>query len=187
MLAIPTEERLKRALSYMLDENEFLSPYGLRSVSRVYRDKPYTFYGDRLTLECPTGSGKMLTLRQVAAELSRRLTRLFLRDEKGARPCHGNVERFASDPHWRELLWFHEYFHGDTGRGLGANHQTGWTALVVKLLKNATDPDYASVAPLKGLSFTRLAVVAVFRCVRRVNSFVVPALSPCPPCDLNLC
>ena len=94
-------------------------------------------------VECPTGLGNMLTLKQVAGELSQRLTRLFLRDETGARPCHGNVERFASDPHRRGLLWFHEYFHGDTGRGLGANHQTGWTALVVKLLENANDPDYA--------------------------------------------
>jgi Glycosyl hydrolase family 63 C-terminal domain len=195
MLAIPTEERLKRVLCYMLDENEFLSPFGLRSVSRVHRDKPYVFrangeehrvayvpgegesylfggnsnwrgpiwfpinfliiealeryhhfYGDRLTVECPTGSGNALTLQQIAGELSERLTRLFLRDEKGARPCHGNVERFASDPHWRDLLWFHEYFHGDTGRGLGANHQTGWTALVVKLLQNANDPGYAVAA-----------------------------------------
>jgi hypothetical protein len=191
MLAIPTRERLQRALRYMLDENEFLSPFGLRSVSRVHHDKPYIFrvgndehrvdyvpgegtsylfggnsnwrgpiwfpinflivealeryhlfYGESFKVECPVGSGNMLTLQEVADELSRRLTRIFLPNEKGARPCHGEAEKYSSDPHWRDLVLFNEYFHGETGRGLGASHQTGWTALAVKLLENAIDdPD----------------------------------------------
>ncbi|PYK68960.1 MAG: glucosidase [Verrucomicrobia bacterium] len=177
MLAIPTRERLQRALSYMLNENEFFSPYGLRSVSRVHRDHPYIFrvgndehrvdyvpgegtsylfdflivealeryhlfYGDSFKVECPTGSGNMATLKQVANELSRRLSSIFLPNEKGERPCHGKIDKYAADPHWRDLVLFNEYFHGETGRGLGASHQTGWTALAVKLLENAiNDPD----------------------------------------------
>ena len=186
MLAIPTQERLKRALRYMLDENEFLSPYGLPSVSLFHRQSPYVFhagneehrvdyvpgegtsylfegnsnwrgpiwfpinyliiealerydhfYGDKLKVECPVGSGKMLTLQQVSQELSRRLSSIVLRNEDGIRPFHGNDARFAHDPHWRDLVLFHEYFHGDTGRGLGASHQTGWTALSVRLLEHA--------------------------------------------------
>jgi len=186
MLAIPTQERLKRALRYMLDEKEFLSPYGLRSVSRFHRQSPYVFhagneehrvdyvpgegtsylfggnsnwrgpiwfpinyliiealeryhhfYGDKLKVECPVGSGRMLTLQQVSQEVSRRLSSIFLPNEDGVRPFHGNDPRFANNPHWRDLVLFHEYFHGDTGRGLGASHQTGWTALSVKLLEHA--------------------------------------------------
>jgi len=168
----------------MLDEREFLSPHGIRSLSRVHADHPFTlhvngtlnqvsyepaesrsrefggnsnwrgpvwlpinyliiealqkyhhYYGDGLTVECPTGSGRMLTLWQVAAELSERLTRLFLRRPDGTRPASGAAERYQHDPHWRDLILFHEYFHGDTGVGLGASHQTGWTALVAKLLQ----------------------------------------------------
>jgi hypothetical protein len=186
MLAIPTRERLRRALRYMLDESEFLSPYGLRSVSQYHHEHPYVFragndehhvdyvpgegtshlfggnsnwrgpiwfpinflivealeryhlfYGESFKVECPAGSGNMMTLKQVADELSRRLTRIFLPNEKGARPCHGEVNKYASDPHWRELVLFYEYFHGETGRGCGASHQTGWTGLAVKLLENA--------------------------------------------------
>ncbi len=193
MLAIPTQERLKRALRYMLDENEFLSPYGLRSVSRFHRESPYVFhagnqehrveyvpgegtsylfggnsnwrgpiwfpinyliiealeryhhfYGDKFKIECPVGSGKMLTLQEVSQELSRRLSSIFLPNEEGVRPFHGNDTRFARDPHWRDLVLFHEYFHGDTGRGLGASHQTGWTALSVKLLEHADETDFQS-------------------------------------------
>jgi hypothetical protein len=185
MLAIPTRERLQRALRYMLDENEFLSPHGLRSVSRYHRDNPYVFragndehrvdyvpgegtsylfggnsnwrgpiwfpinflivealeryhlfYGERFKVECPVGSGNMMTLQEVANELSRRLSSIFLPNQNGERPCHGRVEKYASDPHWRDLVLFSEYFHGETGRGLGASHQTGWTALAVKLLEN---------------------------------------------------
>jgi mannosylglycerate hydrolase MGH1-like protein len=194
MLAVPTKKRLERALRYMLDENEFLSPFGLRSVSRFHRDHPYIFhagneehrvdyvpgegtshlfggnsnwrgpiwfpinylivealeryhhfYGDDFKVECPTGSANMMNLAQVAQELSRRLSSIFLPDENGKRPCHGESDKYASDPHWRELVLFNEYFHGETGRGLGASHQTGWTALAVKLLENTIDdPDRQS-------------------------------------------
>src|SRR5439155_711558 len=106
MLAVPTRERLRRALGYMLDENEFFSQHGLRSVSR---------------------------------ELARRLGSIFLPNENGARPCHGDMARYADDPHWRDLVLFYEYFHGETGRGCGASHQTGWTALAVKLLENTIE------------------------------------------------
>jgi hypothetical protein len=169
----------------MLDEDEFFSRFGLRSVSRVHREHPYIFrvgneehrvdyvpgegtsylfggnsnwrgpiwfpinflivealeryhlfYGESFKVECPTGSGKMATLKQVSEDLSRRLCRTFLPDENGVRPCHGDVAQYATDPHWKDLVLFNEYFHGETGRGLGATHQTGWTALAVKLLEN---------------------------------------------------
>jgi hypothetical protein len=94
------------------------------------------FYGDALQVECPVRSGQMMNLQQVAEELSRRLSRLFLPDESGRRPCHGADGRYAGDPHWRDLVLFHEYFHGDSGRGVGASHQTGWTALIAVLLQD---------------------------------------------------
>ncbi len=183
LLAIPSRDRLVRVLRYALDENEFLSPHGVRSLSRVHQEHPYLvrvgtdeyrveydpaesttglfggnsnwrgpvwfpmnylliealeryhhFYGDALRVECPTGSGRLMTLREVAAELARRLIGLFVPDASGRRPCHGDDGRFATDPRYRDLLLFHEYFDGDTGRGLGASHQTGWTALVIRLL-----------------------------------------------------
>jgi mannosylglycerate hydrolase MGH1-like protein len=186
LLAIPSRERLVRVLRYMLDEDEFLSPYGIRSVSRVHREHPYVlqvnggeyrvdyvpgesttglfggnsnwrgpiwfpmnyllvealeryhhFYGDGLRVECPTGSGRLMNLAEVAAELSRRLARLFLPAADGRRAWHGDERRFADDPHWRDLQLFHEYFDGDTGRGLGASHQTGWTALVIRAIEDA--------------------------------------------------
>ena len=185
LLAIPSRPRLERILRYVLDENEFLSPFGIRSLSRVHKDRPYIcspggtpqrvdyepgeattslfggnsnwrgpiwmpvnyllvealeryhhFYGDTLQVECPTGSGRLMNLRQVARELAARLVRIFRADERGRRICHGSDARFASDPHWHDLLLFHEYFHGDSGKGLGASHQTGWTALVTRLLKD---------------------------------------------------
>ena len=188
ILAIPTRERLERTLRYMLDETEFLSPYGLRSVSRVHAECPYVFrvgseehrvdytpgegntylfggnsnwrgpiwfpinylliealeryahfYGDALKVECPRGSGRMMNLDEVSAELSRRLGGLFLPDENGARPCHGEDSRYADDPHWNELALFYEYFHADTGRGCGASHQTGWTALAVRCLEQVQE------------------------------------------------
>jgi hypothetical protein len=175
-----------RVLNTMLDETEFLSAHGVRALSRVHLEHPYTvrlngtdhrvsyepgdsttglfggnsnwrgpvwfpvnfllvealqkfdhFYGDGLKVECPSGSGRLLTLAEVACELSQRLTGIFLRAPSGRRPVHGDVERFASDPHWRDLVLFYEYFHGDTGRGLGASHQTGWTGLVAKLLQQS--------------------------------------------------
>jgi hypothetical protein len=186
LLAIPSKERLTRVLRFMLDESEFLSPHGLRAVSKFHEQNPYVFeimgerhvvdyvpgesntwlfggnsnwrgpiwfpvnyliiesleryhhfYGDDLKVECPTGSGHWLNLQQVAQELERRLAGLFLPDADGRRPCHGDDARWANDPHWRELVLFHEYFHGETGRGVGASHQTGWTALAVRCLKSA--------------------------------------------------
>jgi Glycosyl hydrolase family 63 C-terminal domain len=185
LLAIPTRDRLRRVLRYLGDENEFLSPHGLRSVSKAHATNPlivncggqeyrvdyspgesttglfggnsnwrgpiwfpvnylivealeryHHFYGPEFTVEYPTGSGRQCTLREISANLEQRLASLFLPDAGGRRPCHGDDARFANDPHWRELVLFHEYFHGDTGRGLGANHQTGWTALVLRHLEN---------------------------------------------------
>jgi hypothetical protein len=183
LLAVPSRHRLERVLRYFLDESEFLSPYGLRSVSRIHRDHPYVFradgkeysvsytpgesdtslfggnsnwrgpvwfplnfilleslekyhyfYGDAFTVECPTGSGIKLNLQQVADELGMRLMSLFVAGKDGRRPCHGEEERFAVDPWWKDFPLFYEYFHGETGRGCGANHQTGWTSLASRLL-----------------------------------------------------
>jgi hypothetical protein len=185
LLAVPTRDQLERVLRYLLDENEFLSPFGIRSLSKIHREKPFVlpvdgreyrveyapgessadlfggnsnwrgpiwfpinylliealeryhhFYGDGLRVECPARSGQWLNLKQVARELGSRLTRVFLPDANGQRPCFANEPRFARDPHWRKLVLFHEYFHGDTGRGFGAEHQTGWTALVAPLLED---------------------------------------------------
>jgi len=188
LLAIPTRARLERVLRYVLDEAEFLSPYGVRSLSRAYRDHPFTvglggetyrvdyepgesrtwlfggnsnwrgpvwfpinylliealqryhhYYGDSFTLEFPTGSGRRMNLEAIARELALRLIGLFTPDAKGRRPALASNPMFAGDTHWRELVWFHEYYHGDTGRGLGANHQTGWTALVARLIEEFID------------------------------------------------
>jgi len=185
-LSIVDREQLRRVLRVMLDEHEFLSPYGIRSISRRHLEQPYVlpvdgtehsvkyepaesstglfggnsnwrgpiwfpvnyliieslqkfhhFFGDDYQVECPTGSGQMMSLWDVAAELSRRLTRIFLRDETGRRPVYGGIEKFQTDPHWRELILFHEYFHGDNGAGVGASHQTGWTGLVAKLIQQS--------------------------------------------------
>ena len=186
LLSLVGPERLTRVLRTMLDEREFLSPHGIRSLSRYHADHPYVvhvdghehrvdyepaesasglfggnsnwrgpvwfpmnflivealqrfdyFYRGELKVEFPTGSGRTMTLWEVAAELSRRLTRIFLRDDDGRRPVHGAVDRFATDPHWRDLVLFYEYFHGDNGAGIGASHQTGWTGLVAKLLQQS--------------------------------------------------
>jgi hypothetical protein len=183
LLSIVDGAQLRRILRVMLDEREFLSPYGIRAVSRVRQEHPYVlhvngaeyrveyepaesttglfggnsnwrgpiwfpinflliealqkfhhYFGDSYQVECPTGSGRMMTLWEVAADLSRRLTRIFLNDAAGRRPVFGGAEVFQRDPDWHDLIPFHEYFHGDTGAGLGASHQTGWTALVAKLL-----------------------------------------------------
>jgi len=95
----------------------------------------YLYYGDNFKIECPTGSGKMMNLFEVSKEIADRLTRIFLRDERGRRPVYGGTEKFQSDPHWRDLLLFFEYFHGDNGAGLGANHQTGWTGCIAKAIQ----------------------------------------------------
>ncbi len=185
LLAIPTRARLLRVLTRLLDEKEFLSPFGIRSVSAVYGEHPYSlnldgeeytvgydpgesttgifggnsnwrgpiwfpinylliealqrychFYGDDFQVECPTGSGKCMNLADVAQEISRRLCRLFLPDSTGWAPWQGEDHIYATDPHWRGLLHFNEYFHADTGRGCGASHQTGWTALIARFLKD---------------------------------------------------
>jgi hypothetical protein len=185
LLAIPSRARLQRVLRYLLDENEFLSPFGIRSLSRTYQNRPFEFslagstytvryvpgesdsalfggnsnwrgpvwfpvnyllvealqryhhfYGDTFKVECPTGSGRMATLEQVADEIARRLVALFMPDSSGRRPCHGKDHRFADDPNWRDLVLFYEYFDGDSGRGCGASHQTGWTSLVTRYLED---------------------------------------------------
>ncbi|MBD0305992.1 MAG: hypothetical protein ICV76_05505 [Nitrospiraceae bacterium] len=100
-------------------------------------ERYHHFYGDEFRVECPIGSGRMLSLKEVAHDLARRLSAIFLTNDRGLRPCHGDDQRFADDPHWRELILFYEYFHGDTGRGIGASHQTGWTALVTRCLESS--------------------------------------------------
>jgi hypothetical protein len=187
LLALVPEDRLRRILRRLLDENEFLSPHGIRSLSRVYADQPYCFdegsehasvryspgdspvamfggnsnwrgpvwmpmnfliiealqkfhyyFGDSFKMEFPTGSGRELNLWQISLELERRLISLFAADERGCRPCFGEDPRYAGDPHWQDLVQFFEYFHGDNGRGLGASHQTGWTALVAKMVQQVS-------------------------------------------------
>jgi hypothetical protein len=183
LLSILNKDKLQRVLTYLLDENEFLGPYGIRSLSRHHLHHPfrfwvghqeysvqylpaesntgmfggnsnwrgpvwmpvnalivrallnlYAFYGDDFTVECPTGSGRYATLFEVAQEIVRRLAGTFLRGADGRRPVYGGSAKFQDDPHWRDLILFYEYFHGDNGAGLGASHQTGWTGLVAPLL-----------------------------------------------------
>ena len=197
---------LPRILSHLLSESEFLSSYGIRSVSRIHAEHRdlgvlpgigqamieyvpgesnsplfggnsnwrgpiwmpvnaliirallnfYLYYGDNFKIECPTGSGKMMNLFEVAKEISDRLTGIFLRDERGRRPVYGGTEKFQTDPHWRDHILFYEYFHGDNGAGLGASHQTGWTGLVAKMIQlfGLLDPQRALEGG-KGAAFTR--------------------------------
>ncbi|MBO0879364.1 MAG: hypothetical protein J2P17_03110, partial [Mycobacterium sp.] len=182
LFALFDENRLRRMLARMLDEEEFLGPHGIRSISRFHAEHPYlievngqsygvgylpaesdtgmfggnsnwrgpvwfpinlmlvrallnlyVYYGDEFTVECPTGSGKQRTLFEVAEEISDRLVSTFLRDAAGKRPVHGGQPLLQSDPYWRDLLLFYEYFHGDNGAGIGASHQTGWTGTVALL------------------------------------------------------
>jgi hypothetical protein len=181
LASILDEHKLRRVLAKMLDENEFLSEFGIRSLSRFHADHPYVFhaggqeyrvaylpaesdtgmfggnsnwrgpiwmpvngliirallqyygyYGDDFTVECPTGSGRLMTLYQVAEEITRRLANIFLKSKDGRRPVYGGSDKFQNDPHWRDLILFYEYFHGDNGAGLGASHQTGWTGIVAR-------------------------------------------------------
>lgn len=183
ILGVVNETRLRRILEKMLDENEFLSPFGIRSLSRYHAEHPYVYmangndfrvdylpaesdsgmfggnsnwrgpiwfpvnilllrallqyfayYGDSFQVECPTGSGKLMNLFEVAKELGTRLSSIFLRDENGKRAVFGDSSKFQDDPAWRDCLLFYEYFHGDTGAGLGASHQTGWTGLVGRVV-----------------------------------------------------
>ena len=184
LLGLMSEQRYRRVLSRMLDEAEFLSPYGIRSISRYHLEHPYTlylggqefrvqytpaesdsgmfggnsnwrgpvwmpvnillirslvnlheYYGEKFRVECPTGSGQMMNLFEVAQEIGRRLGRIFLRDENGRRAVYGGTEKFQKDPHWRDYLLFYEYFHGDNGAGIGASHQTGWTGTIANLIQ----------------------------------------------------
>jgi hypothetical protein len=183
MASILDEKRLRRVLARMLDENEFLSPYGIRSLSRYHAAHPfvfrvgneeyrvpylpgesdtgmfggnsnwrgpiwmpvngliirallqyYTYYGDDFRIECPTGSGQLMNLYQVAEEIACRLSNIFLRDGSGRRPVYGGTRKFQEDPYWRDQILFYEYFHGDNGAGLGASHQTGWTGIIARLM-----------------------------------------------------
>ncbi|MGQ0627054.1 MAG: MGH1-like glycoside hydrolase domain-containing protein [Phycisphaerales bacterium] len=212
LLAIPTTDRLRRVLKYLLDEKEMLSEYGIRSVSKHHQAHPYVFrdgdeehrvdyvpgesnthlfggnsnwrgpiwfplnyllieslerfyrfYGKSFTTECPVGSGKQKNLAEVADHLRDRLNNLFLPDAKGQRPCHRGDRLFQTDPHFKDLLLFHEYFHGDTGRGLGANHQTGWTALAAPLMADAwwrVDKDREKKATGKSAATTKPTTAA---------------------------
>jgi len=184
LLAVPTKERLARMLRYLLDEREFLSPYGIRSLSKIHLTEPYIFradgmdyrvdyvpgegnthlfggnsnwrgpiwfpinylivealeryhhfYGDDFKVECPTGSGNVMNLQKVADEIAHRLVSLFLEEKDGKRSCHGQIELYSSDPNWKDLVLFYEYFHGETGRGCGASHQTGWTGIIARMLR----------------------------------------------------
>ena len=183
LLSLLNKQKLQRVLAYLLDENEFLGPHGIRALSRYHLDHPfvfhvggqthtvtylpgesdtgmfggnsnwrgpvwmpvnallirallnlYGFYGPEFTVECPTGSGQDMTLFDVAKEIARRLSSTFLRGADGRRPVYGGTAKFQNDPHWRDLVLFYEYFHGDNGAGLGASHQTGWTGTVAVLL-----------------------------------------------------
>jgi hypothetical protein len=200
LAAVCNKEKLKRVLAYMLDENEFLGPFGIRSLSKYHRNHPYVFYlggqeyrveylpaesntgmfggnsnwrgpiwmpvngliirgllqmypfyGPDFKVECPTGSGKYLTLFEVAQEIARRLSKIFLRDGNGNRPVYGGTRKFQEDPHWRDYILFYEYFHGDNGAGLGASHQTGWTGLIARSLDlfARLTPESALRAPAK--------------------------------------
>ena len=183
LASVCNKEKLQRILAYMLDENEFLSPYGIRSLSNITLSIPscftsrdrstryntcppsrtpaclaatptgaglsgcrsmlslfgaccnmYPFYGDDFKVECPTGSGNYMTLFEVAKEIARRLSSIFLRDANGKRPVYGGTKKFQEDPHWRDYILFYEYFHGDNGAGLGASHQNGWTGIIARTL-----------------------------------------------------
>jgi hypothetical protein len=201
MIALLNTDRLRRILTTMLDENEFLSPHGIRALSKFHEQHPYIFhtggqeyrvdylpgesntgmfggnsnwrgpiwmpvnvmiirallnfylyYGDSFKIECPTGSGKRMNLFEVSQEIADRLTRIFLRNERGQRPVYGGTEKFQTDPHWRDHILFYEYFHGDNGAGLGASHQTGWTGDVAKLIQL-----YGLLDPQRALEMGRQA------------------------------
>jgi len=199
------EKRMRRILSRLLAEDEFLSPHGIRAISRYHAEHPYVihvdgqeyrvnylpaesdtgmfggnsnwrgpvwmpanallirallqyylYHGDNFKIECPTGSGRWMNLFEVAREIAERLTRIFLRDEAGRRPVYGGAHKFPTDPHWKDYVLFYEYFNGDNGAGLGASHQTGWTATVANLIElfGKLDPAQFLAAGKKG-AFTR--------------------------------
>jgi len=198
LLSVCGKQKIERILAYMLDESEFLGPYGIRSLSRYHLENPfvfhlggeqyrvrylpaesntgmfggnsnwrgpiwmpvnvllirgllnlYQFYGDEFKVECPTGSGRRMTLFEVAQEISRRLSSIFLRDASGKRPIYARTKKFQEDPHWKDYILFYEYFHGDNGAGLGASHQTGWTGTIARMLDlfaRVTDQDLLHVS-----------------------------------------
>ena len=203
-MAVAWKERLERVLRVMLDEREFLSPYGVRALSRYHLEHPfvfhlngqeykvqylpaesdtgmfggnsnwrgpvwmpvngllirsllnlYQFYGDDFKVECPTGSGHLMNLFEVAQELARRLSRIFLRDASGRRPVYGGTKKFQEDPHWKDYILFYEYFHGDNGAGLGASHQTGWTGIIARTLDL-----FARTNPVLALKTPKLEALA---------------------------
>jgi hypothetical protein len=207
LLSILNEEKLRRVLARMLDESEFLSPHGIRSISRYHAEHPfvvrvhsqeyrvdycpaestsglfggnsnwrgpiwfpinvlivrallqlYGYFGSSFTIECPTGSGRAMDLFEVAREISRRLTAIFLRDGNGRRPVYGGCEKLQSDPHWRDLILFYEYFHGDNGAGIGASHQTGWTGTVANLIQlfaHLTPEDFRRAEDRPSIAYER--------------------------------
>ena len=218
LLSIVNKDKLVRILGYMLDENEFLGPHGIRSLSRYHLEHPFTFmvgsqeykvqylpaesntgmfggnsnwrgpvwmpvnmlliralvnlymfYGDDFKVECPTGSGQFMTLFEVAQELKRRLTGTFLRDSEGRRPVYGGATKFQQDPHWRDLILFYEYFHGDNGSGLGASHQTGWTGLTATLLDFFGRTDAKALLETESNAFTERIVEEQVGGKRTVN------------------
>jgi hypothetical protein len=204
LLSVCNKEKIERILAHMLNENEFFSPHGIRSLSRYHLEHPfvfqlsgheyrvpylpaesntgmfggnsnwrgpvwmpvnglllrgllslYQFYGDDFKVECPTGSGKYMTLFEVAQELARRLSSIFLRDANGKRPVYGGNKKFQEDPHWKDYILFYEYFHGENGAGLGASHQTGWTGTIARVLDL-----FARVGPADALHVDKDTIVA---------------------------
>jgi hypothetical protein len=210
LASILNENKLRKVLSRMLDENEFLSPYGIRALSRYHAEHPYvfrlgeqeyrvsylpaesdtgmfggnsnwrgpiwmpvngliirallqyyTYYGNGFIVECPTGSGRQMTLYQVAEELARRLASIFLRDKDGHRPAYGGAKKFQEDPRWGDYISFYEYFHGDNGAGLGASHQTGWTGLIARAMHLFATTTPEQVLELgKSAAFTEIPMSA---------------------------
>jgi hypothetical protein len=199
LLSVCNKEKLERILGYMLDENEFFGPYGIRSLSKYHLDHPfifdlggqhfevkylpaesntgmfggnsnwrgpvwmpvnaliirsllnlYQFYGDDFKVECPTGSGQHMTLFEVAKEIGRRLSSIFVRDENGKRAVYGGTKKFQDDPYWKDYILFYEYFHGENGAGLGASHQTGWTGVIARSLDL-----FARVTPAAALQLSK--------------------------------
>jgi len=204
ILAVCNKKKVEQILSFMLDENEFFGPYGIRSLSRYHLEHPfvfhygdqehrvqylpaesntgmfggnsnwrgpvwmpinallirallnlYQFYGDDLKVECPTGSGNLMTLFEVAREIARRLGRIFSKDESGKRAVYGGTRKFQEDPHWKDYILFYEYFHGDNGAGLGASHQTGWTGVIARSLDL-----FARLTPEAALETAKSSVIA---------------------------
>jgi hypothetical protein len=204
LFSVCNKEKIERILAYMLDENEFFGPYGIRSLSKYHLEHPfafnlsgqeykvqylpaesntgmfggnsnwrgpvwmpvngllirgllnlYQFYGDDFKVECPTGSGKYMTLFEVAKEIARRLSSIFLRDANGKRPVYGGTKKFQEDPYWRDYILFYEYFHGDNGAGLGASHQTGWTGIIARTLDL-----FARLKPADALQIAKADVAA---------------------------